>query len=134
MIARYAAPVFVLAALVRVSDAGAALPEPVQPSSPRSVSADPLSGMLMAFIDEPGNTDDTSGLGGVYPKGLRIGEIVEVADPGGRLLQTARLRPAVDFGRLEQVFVMLRRGPAMELLYSTSEGDELLDASERPAS
>jgi hypothetical protein len=27
------------------------------------------------------------------------------------------VRPAVDFGRLEQVFVMLERGPTMELLY-----------------
>jgi len=76
----------------------------------------------------------TSGLGGVYPKGLYIGRIREISDPGEQLLQTATIRPAVDFGRLEQVFVMLRRGPAMELLYSTSEGDELLDASERPAS
>jgi len=59
----------------------------------------------------------TSGLGGVYPKGLRIGEVVEVSDPGGRLMQVARVRPAVDFGRLEQVFVMLRRGPTMELLF-----------------
>ena len=76
----------------------------------------------------------TSGLGGVYPKGLYIGRISDVSDPGEQLLQTATIRPAVDFGRLEQVFVMLRRGPAMELLYSTSEGDESPDASERPAS
>jgi hypothetical protein len=60
----------------------------------------------------------TSGLGGVYPKGLRIGEVVEVSDPGGQLMQIATLRPAVDFGRLEQVFVMLHRGQAMELLYA----------------
>jgi cell shape-determining protein MreC len=59
----------------------------------------------------------TSGLGGVYPKGLRIGVVREVSDPGGRLLQTAVLAPAVDFGRLEQVFVMLRRGPTMDLLF-----------------
>ena len=61
----------------------------------------------------------TSGLGGVYPKGLRIGEVEELLDPGGGLLQTATLRPAVDFGRLEQVFVMLRRGPTMDLLYES---------------
>jgi len=34
------------------------------------------------------------------------------------LMQTAKLIPAVDFGRLEQAFVMLRRGPTMELLYA----------------
>lgn len=61
----------------------------------------------------------TSGLGAVYPKGLRIGEVVEISDPGGDLLQTATLRPAVDFGRLEQVFVMMRRGPTMDLLYDS---------------
>jgi len=66
----------------------------------------------------------TSGLGGVYPKGLFIGTISEVSDPGTQLLQRATIRPSVDFGRLEQVFVMLRRGPTMELLYSTRVGDE----------
>jgi rod shape-determining protein MreC len=77
----------------------------------------------------------TSGLGGVYPKGLYIGTISAISDPDTQLLQRATIRPAVDFGRLEQVFVMLRRGPAMELLYSTSVGDEPApDASERPAS
>jgi len=59
----------------------------------------------------------TSGLGGVFPKGLRMGRVVEVSDPGGRLIQTATVEPAVDFGRLEQVFVMMRRGPTMDLLY-----------------
>jgi rod shape-determining protein MreC len=66
----------------------------------------------------------TSGLGGVYPKGLFIGTISEVSEPGTQLLRRATIRPAVDFGRLEEVFVMLRRGPTMELLYSTRVGDE----------
>jgi rod shape-determining protein MreC len=65
----------------------------------------------------------TSGLDGVYPKGLRIGEVSAVSEPGSKLLRTASLAPAVDFGRLEQVFVMLRRGPTMELLYSSEQGD-----------
>jgi rod shape-determining protein MreC len=67
----------------------------------------------------------TSGLGGVYPKGLRIGEVVSVSPSDPVMLQTAELRPAVDFGRLEQVFVMLRRGPTMELLYAAGDGDTL---------
>jgi rod shape-determining protein MreC len=72
-----------------------------------------------------------SGLGGVYPKGLRIGEVIEVEASEAEMLHTARVRPAVDFGRLEQVFVMLRRGPTMELLYATAQGD-VADAAERP--
>jgi rod shape-determining protein MreC len=82
---------------------------------------------------QPGDVLVTSGLGGVYPKGLRIGEVVEVSASDSKMLQTASLRPAVDFGRLEQVFVMLRRGPTMELLYATDEGDTV-DAPERPGS
>lgn len=68
----------------------------------------------------PGDAIITSGVGGVYPKGLRVGEVVAVETDRDRLLHTATVRPAVDFGRLEQVFVMLHRGPTMEILY---EGD-----------
>ena len=76
----------------------------------------------------------SSGLGGVYPKGIRIGEVSSVSDPGSKLLQTAKLVPAVDFGRLEQVFVMMRRGPTMELLYAGEEDRSIgTAASERPS-
>jgi rod shape-determining protein MreC len=73
----------------------------------------------------------TSGLGGVYPKGLRIGRVTSVSDAGSKLVQTATLEPAVDFGRLEQVFVILQRGPTMELLYRAEDGDA---APARPGS
>jgi rod shape-determining protein MreC len=69
---------------------------------------------------ERGDVVVTSGLGGVYPKGLRIGEVERVFRDPDRLVHTAVVRPAVDFGRLEQVFVVLWRGPTLELLY---EGD-----------
>ena len=65
----------------------------------------------------------TSGLGGVYPKGLRIGTVVEVLSPDAQLMQKALVSPSVEFGRLEQVFVMLRRGATMELLYASKDGD-----------
>lgn len=65
----------------------------------------------------------SSGLGGVYPKGIRIGEVRELLGSADGLLGRARVEPAVDFGRLEQVFVLLWRGPVMELLYSEKTGD-----------
>ena len=71
----------------------------------------------------PGDVVITSGLDSVYPKGLRIGEVREVIDPEGNLMQTAILDPAVDFGRLEQVFVMFHRGPTMEILYGDGGAD-----------
>jgi len=66
---------------------------------------------------QEGDVVITSGMGGVYPKGLRIGVVRSVSDAGGRLMQTASLVPSVDFGRIEQVFVVLRRSATMDLLF-----------------
>ena len=65
----------------------------------------------------------SSGLGGVDPKGLRIGKVVALPEPGPQLLARATLEPAVDFSKLEQVFVMLRRSATLELLYASDDGD-----------
>lgn len=67
---------------------------------------------------QPGDVVISSGLGGVYPKGLRIGEVMRAASGGpGHMLRQARLQPGVDFGRLEEVFVVLWRSPTLEFLY-----------------
>lgn len=50
----------------------------------------------------------TSGFGGIYPKGLLIGEVVDIVNEEGGLLKYAYLRPAVDFARLEEVSVIVR--------------------------
>ena len=65
----------------------------------------------------------SSGVGGVYPKGVRVGSITAVHAERAELLHTALVKPAVDFGRLEQVFVMLKRGPTMDLLFGGGDGD-----------
>jgi rod shape-determining protein MreC len=110
----------------------------VQRSRARGIVRGTGSGMLEFRFEarvgdvQPGDVVITSGLDAVYPQGLRIGEIGEVFDPGGDLMQTALLRPAVDFGRLEQVFVMFHRGPTMELLYGDappgSSGEQAVSA------
>jgi rod shape-determining protein MreC len=88
----------------------------------RGAGTDTLEFTLMVRGDDvqPGDVVITSGVGGVYPKGLRIGTVASVQTERRRLMHTAEIRPSADFGRLEQVFVMLHRGPTMELLY---EGD-----------
>jgi len=73
---------------------------------------------------QPNDVVITSGVGGVYPKGLRIGAIAAVQTEEARLLHTGSVQPSVDFGRLEQVFIMLQRGPTMDLLYA-GEGDRI---------
>ncbi len=48
----------------------------------------------------------TSGLGGIYPKGIPIGTVLSLKNDSGGLLQYAVLYPCVDFQRLEEVFVI----------------------------
>lgn len=48
----------------------------------------------------------TSGIGGIYPPGLVIGVAQEVTADTSSLLKLAKIRPAVDFNRLEEVYIM----------------------------
>ncbi len=50
----------------------------------------------------------TSGLGGVYPKGLDVGEVLEVVTTPGELFRDIKVRPMVDFSKLEELLVILR--------------------------
>ncbi|HWR07987.1 rod shape-determining protein MreC [Sporomusa sp.] len=50
----------------------------------------------------------TSGFGGIYPKGLLVGEVLDIVNDEGGLLKYAVLKPAVDFDRLEEVLVIIR--------------------------
>lgn len=48
----------------------------------------------------------TSGIGGVYPSGLRIGKIISVKDDPGGLFKLATIEPFVNFKMLENVFIV----------------------------
>lgn len=52
----------------------------------------------------------TSGLDGIYPKGLPVGRVAELGPRAG-LLQTISVVPRVEFNRLEEVLVLLRTAP-----------------------
>ena len=49
----------------------------------------------------------TSGYGGLYPKGIVIGEVVEVTNEAGGLLKYATVKTAVDFYRIEEVLIIV---------------------------
>jgi rod shape-determining protein MreC len=49
----------------------------------------------------------TSGLGGVFPKGLPVGQVLTVKEMLGELFKDIEIRPAVDFSKLEEVLVIL---------------------------
>lgn len=57
----------------------------------------------------------SSGLDGVYPKGLRIGEIIKVLKRNSGIFQQVRVRPFVDFEKLEEVLILLKGGESQEI-------------------
>jgi len=69
----------------------------------RLVSLSYLSGKSQV---KPGQTVVSSGLGGVFPKGLRIGEVVDFRSVDYGLTTEARVKLAVDCNRLEEVAVL----------------------------
>jgi rod shape-determining protein MreC len=56
---------------------------------------------------QPGQKVSTSGLGGIFPKGIPVGEILDSQPVGHGLYTEARVRLAVDANRLEEVWVIL---------------------------
>ena len=52
----------------------------------------------------------TSGMGGVFPKGIPVGRVVAVERKSGALFQEAVLQPKVDLGRLEEVLILMEAG------------------------
>ena len=54
----------------------------------------------------PGDVLETSGMGDVYPKGIRVGVVDRIIRNQGQFDAYAILKPAVDFKRLEEVEVL----------------------------
>jgi rod shape-determining protein MreC len=64
----------------------------------------------------------SSGLGGIYPKGLIIGEIVELIPGKYGVGSAARLKPAADFARLEEALIIVEPSSLSDLPASDEEG------------
>ena len=48
----------------------------------------------------------TSGLGGYYPKEIKIGEVVSVEEDRVRVMRSAIVKPYVDFNKIEELFIV----------------------------
>jgi len=57
---------------------------------------------------QPGDRVLTAGIDGIYPKGIPIGAVVR-SEPGQSLFKTITVKPAVDFGTIEEVIVIHTR-------------------------
>jgi rod shape-determining protein MreC len=53
----------------------------------------------------------TSGLGRVFPKGIPVAEVIEVKNPPGELFKEVKIKPMVDFSKLEELLIILKEDP-----------------------
>lgn len=61
-----------------------------------------------------GDTVETSGVGGIFPKGILIGKVKEIRQGSTELSRYAVVEPAVDFRRLREVFVLVDKTKNIE--------------------
>lgn len=95
----------VAAEIVETRDNGVIAPGKSELNDPNIVELTYLPGNSTL---KPGNHVITSGLGGIFPKGIPIGQIVDSQSVGYGLYTKARVRLAVDLNHLEDVWVMIR--------------------------
>jgi len=67
---------------------------------------------------QPGDNVLTAGIDGIYPKGIPVGVIVK-AEKGQDLFKTIVVKPAVDFGGIEEVIVLHTRKIPTEVVRYT---------------
>lgn len=53
-----------------------------------------------------GDIVETSGIGGIYPRGIQIGTVKEIRKANDQINKYAIIEPAVDFRRLDEVIVL----------------------------
>lgn len=74
----------------------------------------------------PGDIVLTSGLGGNFPDKIVIGQVTEVTQRDQDMFQVARIRPTVDFGKLETMLIITSFEPIdfeSEILNSQEQGN-----------
>ncbi len=76
-----------------------------------------------------GDTIISSGLGPLFPKGLLLGTVTEVKDDQFGFLKHAAIEPAVNFYRLEEIFVLLESPPSEKIVPSENlnDGEEMVE-------
>lgn len=68
-----------------------------------------LNYVLRKYAVHVGDTVVSSGLDGVFPKGLRVGRVSSVIKPNSGIFQGVAVIPYVDFEKLEEVLIIMDR-------------------------
>jgi rod shape-determining protein MreC len=116
------------ARVLLLSDHNSGVDALVQRTRARGIVEGALSGTCsMKYIKRSDEVDledlvVTSGLDGIFPKGVRIGRVSGVTRKDVGLYQVAEVAPAVDFAKLEEVLVLTT--PPLEV-------NAAIDAAER---
>jgi rod shape-determining protein MreC len=105
--------------ILPLTDPSSGVPAMVKRSSSRAVGmVNGKAGIqpVMEFIAQdadvsPGDEIITSGLGGNFPKGITIGQVLEVHKRDFNMYQEAVIRPTVNFDQLEFVLVITNFQP-----------------------
>lgn len=102
------------AKVLLVTDASSAVASLLQKNRARGVCRGQGEQLVFDFVlrQEDVRVGDrvvTSGMGGVFPKGLVVGHVNNVDRQVYGLFQAIEVVPAVDFSHLEEVLVLLRR-------------------------
>lgn len=61
-----------------------------------------------------GDILETSGMGGIFPKGILIGEIVEIHKEASVIERYAVVQPLIDFNSIEQVYILMEKETGQE--------------------
>lgn len=94
-----------------VTDATSAVAAMVERTRSRGVGRGTGDGITLDYVPLPEDVKEgdiiiTSGLGGVFPKGLTVGTVARIVKGGYGMFQTIELVPAVDFRHLEEVLIL----------------------------
>lgn len=101
------------ARVLLITDASSAIASLLQDNRARGVCRGQGDLLVFDFVlrQEDVSVGDrvvTSGMGGVFPKGLVVGRVKSVDRQEFGLFQTIAVTPSVDFSHLEEVLVLLR--------------------------
>ena len=125
------------AQVILISDPDHALPVRVQRTGLRTVAYGLGRVHMLRLTDLPMNVDLitgdvllTSGLGGTFPAGLPVAEIVTVSRPQGEAFAQANARP---LGRLDRASHVLIVEPTVEQLEPEPAADQGSDAETQTA-
>ncbi len=81
-----------------------------------------LGNILNQADVRPGDQVLTAGIDGVFPRGIPIGRVQAIA-PGPGLFLRIEVVPAIDYGVLDQVYVLTREALPVEIREALAQGD-----------